>query len=130
METVFRITLIAVGLVNAYPLVAAFAPDMLSSLYGLQVTDANLLILLRHRAILFGLLGSLLMAAAFDSRLYTAAVIAGVVSMLAYILIAWQTGGYNANIGRVVIIDIVASVALLVTYALYRVTIGSAPNPQ
>lgn len=122
METIFRITLLAVGIVNAYPMVAAVFPTMLGSLYGIEITDANLLVLLRHRAVMLGIVGGLLIIAAFDARLYTLAVVAGLVSMLTYVLIAWQVGGYNASIGRVGVIDIVAIIALVIAYLLYRLS--------
>jgi hypothetical protein len=122
METVFRITLLAVGIVNAYPIVAAVFPTMLSSLYGIEINDANLLVLLRHRAVMLGIVGGLLIIAAFDARLYTLAVVAGLVSMLTYVLIAWQVGGYNASIGRIGVIDIVAIIALVIAYLLYRLS--------
>jgi hypothetical protein len=120
MENLFRLTLIAVGIVNAFPLVGAIVPDVLSSLYGIPVNDPNLLVLLRHRAVLFGLLGGLMIIAAFDSSLYNIATLGGLISMLAYVFIVWQTGDYNSNIRQVMIVDIVASVVLLVAYLLYR----------
>jgi hypothetical protein len=119
MELILRVTLFAVGVVNALPMVAAFEPSLLQRLYGLSVVDPNLLVLLRHRAVLFGLLGLLLMAAAFDAKLYNVAVVGGLVSMLAYVLIAWQTGGYNAQMNTVVIVDAVASVVLAGVYGLW-----------
>ena len=38
---------------------------------------------------------------------------AGLVSMLSFVLIAWLVGGYNAELGRVVRVDLVAIALLL-----------------
>jgi hypothetical protein len=68
---------------------------------------------MRHRAVLFGLLGVFLLYAAFRPALRTLAIIAGFVSVTSFIAIAWSVGGYNDAVNRVVIADIIAIVALI-----------------
>ena len=68
---------------------------------------------MRHRAVLFGLLGVFLLVAAFRPALRTLAIIAGFVSVTSFIAIAWSVGGYNDAVNRVVIADIIAIVALI-----------------
>ena len=51
------------GLINLYPLVGVLGAKQLESLYGVDVAAPDLALLLRHRAVLFGLLGALLLAA-------------------------------------------------------------------
>lgn len=94
VEGVFRLTLILVGIINAYPMIASFAPAKLTSLYGITVIDPNMLVLLRHRAVLFGLLGIFLIVSAFHSALYTLATVQAIISMMSYVFIAWQEGNY------------------------------------
>jgi hypothetical protein len=124
MEWIMRVTLIIVGLVNTFPVIAAFNADLLNSLYRIQTIDPNLRILLQHRAVLFGIIGGFMIVAALDSALTNAAVAMGLVSMLAYVLIAWLTQDYNPAIQRVVIIDIVASIMLIIGYILYQIKRG------
>jgi hypothetical protein len=62
--------------------------------------------------VLFGLLGALLIAAAFRPPLRTVAAIAGLVSMLTFAWLALPLAEHNAAIQRVFWIDIVASVLL------------------
>src|SRR5690606_19478787 len=76
----------------------------------------------RHRAILFGLLGVLLVYAAFQPPLQTLAIIAGLVSVVSFIAIAWSVGGYNEPIRRVIIADIIALVALIAAGAIHDVS--------
>jgi hypothetical protein len=124
MEWIMRFTLISVGLVNVFPVIAAFNPNLLNSLYGVDVSDPNLLILLQHRAVLFGIMGGFMIMAAFDSALHNAAFVMGMVSMLAYVVIAWIIRDYNAAIQRVIMIDLVASAVLLGVYVLHRFNRG------
>jgi hypothetical protein len=69
---------------------------------------------MRHRAVLFGLLGAFLMFAVWQPAFQTIAFIAGLVSVVSFLLLAWLGGGYNTEVGRVVIADIVALVCLVI----------------
>ncbi|MFN9979701.1 MAG: phosphopantetheine adenylyltransferase, partial [bacterium] len=80
----------------------------------MTITDPNLEILMRHRAVLFGMLGAFLIYAAFRPGLQLAALIAGAVSVISFVVIAVLVGGYNTGIARVVTADIVAVVCLLI----------------
>jgi hypothetical protein len=101
------------GIIHLLPLPGLFGAGQLRRLYGIAVDDPNLAILLQHRAVLFGLLGALLVAAAFRPELRTVALIAGLVSTLSFLVIAWGVGGYNSPVARVVAADIVAVLLLL-----------------
>ncbi|ERS90158.1 hypothetical protein Q667_10670 [Marinobacter sp. C1S70] len=57
--------------------------------------------------------GLFLVYAAFQPSLQTLAIIAGLVSVVSFIAIAWSVGGYNESVRKVVIADIVAIVALI-----------------
>jgi nicotinamide riboside transporter PnuC len=90
----------------------------LTRLYGVATDDPNAVILLQHRALLFGLLGVLLIAAAFRSELRAVALVAGLVSTVSFLVIAWGVGGYNAQVARVVVADVLAVVLLLLAAAI------------
>jgi hypothetical protein len=92
----------------------------LNSLYGLRVDDPNLQILMRHRAVLFGLLGGLIFVAAFRQSLQPLAFVAGFVSLLSFLVIAFDVGGYNAALQRVVTADWVALACLVLALLLFR----------
>ena len=104
--------LLVAGAIHIAPVVGVIGSDQLASLYGLDFSDPNLAILMRHRAILFGMLGVFLVAAAFRRSLQPAAFGAGLLSVLSFLLIAWATGGYNPFIGSIVLADLVALGAL------------------
>jgi uncharacterized membrane protein len=85
----------------------------LTRLYGVAADDPNAVILLQHRALLFGLLGVLLITAAFRPELRAVALVAGLVSTVSFLVIALGVGGYNAQVARVVVADVLAVVLLL-----------------
>lgn len=113
---------LVVGFINAVPLIGVLAAGRLQTLYGVSLSDPNLLILLQHRAVLFGLLGLFVMGAAFVPSWRFAAAVAALISMLSFIVLAWVHGGHNALIHRVVIVDGVMSIAMLLAAALLMST--------
>lgn len=111
------VLLLLVGLVNLLPVTGIISAGRLASLYALDVSEPNLLVLMRHRALLFGILGLFICAAAFVPAWQLPAMLMAGVSMFGFILLAWQAGSVNAALGRVVIVDIVA-LALLAAAAM------------
>lgn len=111
--------LIVAAIIHLLPLAGVLGADRLGALYGLPFQEPNLLIMMRHRAILFGLLGLLLLYAAVQPRLHAVALSAGVVSAGSFLLLAWSVGGYNAALERVVFADMIALVCLLVAGGLH-----------
>lgn len=106
--------LVVVGIVHLLPLSGVLGAERLASLYGLPFDEPNLQILMRHRAVLFGLLGAFLIAAAAKPAWRTAAFIGGFVSVLSFLGLAWTVGGANEAIDRVVVADGVALGCLVV----------------
>ena len=102
------------GIIHLLPLPGVLGAGQLRRLYGFAAEDPNLAILLQHRAVLFGLLGALLVAAAFRPELRAVALIAGLVSTVSFLVITWGVGGYNSQVARVVAADIVAVLLLVV----------------
>jgi hypothetical protein len=116
-----------VGIIHLLPLTGVLSVSRLQALYGVTITDPNLEILMRHRAVLFGILGAFLIYAAFRPGLQLAALIAGAVSVVSFLVIAGMIGGYNTGITRVVTADIVAVVSLMIGAFAYwkdRATLG------
>ena len=102
------------GIIHLLPLPGMMGASQLRRLYGVVGDDPNVVILLQHRAVLFGLLGLLLIAAAFRAELRAVALVAGLVSTVSFLVIAWGVGGYNAQVTRVVVADLLAVVLLVV----------------
>ena len=106
--------LVVVGVIHLLPLSGVLGSERLAALYGLSFNEPSLAILMRHRAVLFGLLGLFLCFAAFRPAWQTIAFVAGFVSVVSFLWLARSTGGYNALVARVVVADIVALVCLII----------------
>lgn len=106
--------LIVVAIIHLLPLSGVLGGVRLSGLYGIAIDDPNLSILMRHRAVLFGLLGMFLLYTAFRPALQPLAFVAGFASVLSFLYLAWATGGYSPQIGRVFVADVVALGCLVV----------------
>jgi len=113
MNTLATALYLIVGVINMIPVSGVLSASRLQDLYGVTILDPNLIILMRHRAVLFGIIGAVLIAAAFHPPLQTIAFIAGLVSMLSFVLIAYLVGELNAELRRVAFIDLVASLLLI-----------------
>ena len=125
--------LILVGLIHLLPLSGVLGTERLASLYAVSFSEPNLAILMRHRAVLFGLLGVFLILAAFRPMFRTVAFFAGFISVVSFLWIALAAGNYNDQIGRVVTVDLLALICLVVgfgahVYARNRVVTTRRPD--
>lgn len=108
MKYLISATLIVAGVIHILPLVGVLGSERLTTLYGLPFDEPNLAILMRHRAVLLGLLGSLFVVSAFVRTLQPAAFVLGLITVVSFLLLAWLTGSYNVQVKRVFIADVVA----------------------
>ena len=121
MHKIIAILLIIVGVIHLLPLSGVLGTEQLTSLYGLSLQESNISILMRHRAILFGVFGLFFIYSAFNKKYQPLAFIAGFISVLSFLFLAWSVGDYNAAIRKVVVADLVALACLLVALVLYLV---------
>lgn len=94
------LTLVIAGIIHVLPLVGVVGSARLAALYGLDFSEPNLAILMRHRAVVIGLLGVFLIYAAFRPSQQPAAFVAGLVSAAAFLGLAWATGGIQLAHGQ------------------------------
>ena len=113
MQQLSTLLFLVAAAINMAPVLGAVSPERMTALYGVDLADPNLQILMRHRAVLFGIVGGLLVVAAFHRPLRTLGYAIGFSSMLSFILIAWLVGGYSAEIERVILVDVVGIAALV-----------------
>ncbi len=106
-------TLLIAAVIHLLPVAGVLGPARLADLYSIVIAGPDTEILMRHRAVLFGLLGVFLAVAAFHPPFQLAGFVAGLVSVLSFLVIALGVGHYNAALSRVVTADIVALVALV-----------------
>jgi hypothetical protein len=119
MKHVVTAMLVIVAIIHLLPLPGVLGTHRLESLYGIPITDHNLEILLRHRSVLFGLLGSFILVAAFHPPLQATAFVLGSISVASFLWLAWTVGGYNAQVARVFFADLVALGCLAIGAVAY-----------
>lgn len=111
--------MLVVALTQFLPVLGVMGVDRLNMAYGISISDPNLEILMRHRAVLFGLLGLFIGYAAFTPALQPMAFIAAALSIFSFFWLAWSVGDFNLAIRKIVIGDVIATVALMTALALY-----------
>ena len=105
MKYIISATLVISGVIHLLPLAGIVGASQLNALYGVAIEDQNLELLMRHRAVLFGILGGFLVYSAFKVTYQTIAIIACFISTLAFLALAWMTPEYNPDIGKIVVAD-------------------------
>ena len=113
MRQFVALSLIIASVIHLLPLIGVISAARLSTMYGIPVAEPNLEILLRHRAVLFGLVGTFLLYGAFCVALQTAAFVVGIVSVVSFLALIWSVGNYNGQLRKVALVDIVALVFLI-----------------
>ena len=87
------------AIINFLPVMGVIGAPQLERMYGVAVQGPDLAVLMRHRAILFGIVGALLAAAAFVPSLRWTAFFAGMLSMVSFLVFQALEGGTNAELG-------------------------------
>ncbi|MFT3805462.1 hypothetical protein [Arenimonas sp.] len=126
MKHLISAMLVIVAIIHLLPVIGALGSDKLATLYGLDFSEPNLAILMRHRAVLFGLLGSFFLVAAFRPAWQPAAFVMAFASLLSFCYFVWSAAGHNAQVHRVMIVDVVAIVALVVAVVAWWLTRSKA----
>jgi hypothetical protein len=113
MRFVVPVVLVLVALIHALPVTGMLGAQQLGALYGVPIMDPNLEIVMRHRAVLFGLLAAFLAMCAFRPQYQRLGIATGLVSVVSFLVLAQLVGDYNAFIAKVVYADIAALVLLV-----------------
>jgi hypothetical protein len=126
MRFVVPSVLLLVALIHALPVAGVVSAARLSSLYGIAVQEPNLEILMRHRAVMFGLLAGFLAYAAFHRHLHSLALVAAAVSVVAFLALALSVGSYNPALSTVVKADMLALGLLIIAAVVHLLRRGEA----
>lgn len=122
VQILVTILFLLAALINLAPVTGVVSAERLQALYGIPIEGPDLEILMRHRAILFGIVGVFLVVAAFHPPTRNLALVVGLVSMVSYIIVALGVGGYNASLQRIVWVDVAGIVFLVLGWALGAMT--------
>lgn len=100
------------GLLNTVPAVGAVAPQRMYVGYGIAPAGPDLEVVLRHRAVLFAVVGLGLLVAVFRPALRPAAVGANAISFGSFLVLVIAGGPVGTGLLRVAAFDVVGLAAL------------------
>jgi hypothetical protein len=121
LEGLITALMLVVAAIHLVPLIGFFGSKRLSTLYGIDSDAPDLQILMRHRAVLFGLLGAFIAYAALDHAHLPAAFVAAAISLSSFFYLSLTVRGYGPPIRKIVLGDLIAMVALFAAIALFGV---------
>ena len=116
MKIFETIALLLVGLINFLPLLGILGVKHLKKLYGLDLEDTSIVLLMRHRAVLFGIIGGFIIYSVFFPIFVTVAYIFGAISMGTFVLLALPIKNHTKPIRKVFYIDMVAIIMLVLAW--------------
>lgn len=119
VERIITALLLMVAAIHFVPIGGFFGARRLEALYAIDVSDPNLVLLMRHRAILFGILGAFFAYAAFVPSLQPLAFLGAAVTMASFFYLAFVANEVSPAVRKIVIGDVVATVALIGAVTLY-----------
>lgn len=118
-QAIVTICLLGASIIHLLPIIGILGSEQLTKLYGVAIHDPNLLLLMRHRAVLFGLLGMALLWSAFYSPIRFIVIFIGLISTISFLLLAVLDHAYNQQISMVIKADVVAVCLLLIAAVLH-----------
>lgn len=119
MNKLLPLLLVLVGLINFLPVTGVVSTERVANAYSVELPGSDLAILMRHRALLFGIIGGFIVYAAFVPGYRPAAMIMAAVSMTGFLLLIWLVGDYNASLRRIAIADGVGILLLAAAAVLH-----------
>lgn len=118
MNLSLQIALVLIGLLHTPPAISGLSAKKLAALYQVDTDDRVLLVLLHHRAVLFGLLAAACYVAAFSQQYALEVSIAAFVAMLSFVAIAAGIKHQSAAIKKIAIADAIGVMVLTLGWVL------------
>lgn len=117
-ELAIRLLLLVLATLQMLPLMAWRGAAALRRLYAVEVEQPDLLILLRHRALLLALPGVLLLWSMPVPTLRVPALALAALSMASFVLLIASTECSNQALRRIAMIDVVGLLLMAATAAI------------
>ena len=105
MKKLLVICLVIVGIFNFLPLFGIISADRIESAYGIELISSDAVVLMRHRALVLGMLGALVIYSAFVPRLQSLALTMISISMLGFVFLAHASYPINNAIQNILLVD-------------------------
>lgn len=117
-ERFLQLALILTALTQLPPVIGVLGSDALTKLYGIDVADPGLMLLLRHRAVMFAIVGVPLLFAVVMPAWRIPALCAALLSVASFIALAPAATSLSLPLQRVLRVDWFALALLLPALAV------------
>ena len=118
MSLSLQIALVLIGLLHTLPAISGLSANKLAALYKIDTNDRVLLVLLHHRAVLFGLLAAACYYSAFTQQYGLEVSIAAFIAMLSFVGIAAGVAHQSPAIKKIAIADAIGALVLTLGWVL------------
>lgn len=106
-ERFVQSALLVAAIIHLLPVAGIAGSEAIQRLYGMTAVDANTLLLLRHRAVLFGLVALPLLIAIVQPAWRLPAMTAALISIVSFLALAAGAQALSPELQRVARVDIV-----------------------
>ena len=113
MQHFITSTFIIVGLINFAPITGLLGAERLIAGSGIDSPSNDMVLLLQHRAVLFGIIGAVIILAAFQKNLRPLASSMALISMISFLFLFDFSQNPNPKIMLIAQIDLVATLLLI-----------------
>ena len=120
MNKIIMTLLIIIGLINFLPVIGVISSNKITQAYSVELVSNDLAILMRHRALLFGIIGAFILYSAFTPQFQVIAMAMAAVSMVGFLAVMWSVGGFNSSLFKVAVVDMVG-IGLLVIVVVLKI---------
>ena len=118
MNKLLTFSLVIVGIINVLPVLGLFGVKNLETAYNINLPSEDMALLMQHRALLFGLLGGLILYSAFVPIYQNVAMTMAAASMVGFAILVHWVGSTNPAILKVLYIDYIGIFFLLLAIIL------------
>lgn len=119
VERYLQLSLLVAAIIHLLPVIGLAGSDTLQRLYGIAAPDANTLLLLRHRAVLFALVAIPLLVAILQPAWRLPAMIGALASILSFLALAAVVPTLTPELRRVALVDLVPLLMLVPALVLH-----------
>lgn len=111
--------LVLVGLINLIPVLGVFSASQMAQTYAIDIDTTDLELLMRHRALMFGIIGGFVLVAVIKPSYRPPAMIMAGVSMSGFMVLTLMLSGINDALYKIFWADVLGLGCLLVATLLH-----------
>ncbi len=131
MKKLLMTCLVIVGLFTFLPLFGIISAERIESAYGIELLSSDAIILMRHRALLLGMLGAFVIYSAFVPRYQKLALSLVAINMVGFIFLGMSGYPVNNAISNLMLVDIIGLFFIAVAlFAKYQISNTPVAQPQ